>query len=143
VVDTRAAVVVDADGGKNSSQSSVLSYAKGRSDAALFICCGIVEGQELHSNTSDSYTSERQALEDGFWNVPHAGHDVAPDFWSVENIGRAAFESVDDLATNLMGVGKTRCAGQMISHGRLHRSRLDGDDADAGGMKAAAESLKK
>src|SRR5208337_2801835 len=32
---------------------------------------------------------------------------------------------------------------QVVGHGSLHRSGLDGDNSDSGGIKAAAESLEK
>src|ERR1019366_9623348 len=66
-----------------------------------------------------------------------------PASWSVEDVGRAGFERPHDVTGNLLGVGKARGVRQVIGHGSLHRSGLDGDDAHAGGMKAAAESLEE
>src|ERR1019366_3024755 len=86
--------------------------------------------------------SERQALEDCLRDLPDGGHDVAPDSWSVEDVGRAAFERPHDVTGNLLGVGKARGVRQVIGHGSLHRSGLDGDDTDAGGMKAAANRVR-
>ena len=71
------------------------------------------------------------------------GHDVAPDFRSVEDVRGAAFQGAYDVVGNLLGIGKARGVGHVIGHGGLYRSRLDGDDADASGIEAAAQSLKE
>ena len=73
----------------------------------------------------------------------HNSHDIAPDFRSVEDVGRAAFEGAHDIPRNLLRIGEPRGVRQVIGHGTLHRSGLDGDDTDAGRMQAAAESLEK
>jgi len=75
-----AAVVVDADGGKISSRFSVFSKPNGPQRCGPFIL-------ELQTGL----VLERQAFENGFRDVPDAGHDIVPYFRSVEDVWRAAF----------------------------------------------------
>jgi hypothetical protein len=53
-----------------------------------------------------------------------------------------AFEGAHDVAGNLLRIGKACGVGQVIGHGSLDRSGLDGDDADADGMKAPPVTRK-
>src|SRR5271166_1091623 len=87
--------------------------------------------------------SKRQAFEDSFRNLPDSGHDVAPYLWCVKHVRRPAFEGAHDVVRHLLGIGKPWGTGQMIGHGSPDRSRLDGDNFDAGGMQAAAKSLQE
>ena len=125
VVATPVVVAADADEGRIRLASC--QQHEGRSDAALFVL----------------QSSERQALEDGFRDPLDGGHDVAPDFWCVKDVGGAPFKGAYDVAGNLLRIGEACGVGQVIGHGSLHRSGLDGDDTDAGRMQAAAESLEK
>ena len=70
-------------------------------------------------------------------------HDIPPDFRSVQDVGGAPFESTHYVSSNLLWVGEARGVSQVIGHGSLDRSGFDGDDADAGWMETAAESLEK
>lgn len=48
---------------------------------------------------------ERQALEKRFWNQAHYDHDVAPDWWGIEDVRRAAFEGAHDVARHAPWIG--------------------------------------
>jgi len=87
--------------------------------------------------------SKRQALEDCFRDMFHSSHDVTPNFRRVEDVGRTAFECSYDIAGDALGIGKARGIGHVVGHRSLHRPRLNRNDADAGGMKAAAEPLQE
>src|SRR5258707_14742082 len=86
---------------------------------------------------------ERQAFGDGLRDLLDSGHDVAPDFRGVEDVGCSAFEGAYDVARNRLRIGKVWGVGEVIGHGSLDRCRLDSDDPHAVRMKTAAESLEK
>src|SRR5260370_22347032 len=75
--------------------------------------------------------------------MSHRGHHIAPDFWRVEDVGRAAFKGAYYVAGHLLRIGKVRGVRQVVGHGSMDRSGLDGDDTDSGAMKAATESLEE
>lgn len=50
---------------------------------------------------------------------------------------------MDDVASDLLGIGEACSMRQSIGHGGLHWSRLDGNHAHSDWIQPAAESLKE
>src|ERR1017187_10236611 len=95
----------------------------------------------LPGTCSDPRWLERQPFEDTFGNMFERSHNVAPDFWSVEDIRRSTFESLDDIQRNLFGMDKAYRLRQMVGHRSLRRTRLDRDNPNPSWVQAAAKSL--
>ena len=45
----------------------------------------------------------------------YGGHDVAPDFWGVEDVGTAAVEGADDVGGDEFGIGKAASIRKMVA----------------------------
>src|SRR5260370_33319399 len=65
------------------------------------------------------------------------------DSGTVEGVGGSGIEGAYQVGGKPLRIGQACGVGQVIGHGSLDRSRLDGDDADSGGVEAAAQSLEE